>query len=206
MSIIRKAAVVAYKLLRKTTTGGFLRLYGHNHGLDKKFYIENGGYYKELLQCLFFQKILRLNSHCPWPIHHSSVIVQPGNISFDKRYARNFMAANCYWQASSRIIFEGSFLVAQGVGFVSQNHDNYRLASHVDDGPIVIGDNCLIALNATVLPGIKLGENTIVAAGAVVTKSFPEGNCIIGGNPARVIKKLDGSKVEKCNAEDFWLS
>ncbi|MNL61911.1 putative acetyltransferase [compost metagenome] len=48
-----------------------------------------------------------------------------------------------------------------------------------------------------VLPGVQLGEFTIVGAGAVVTKSFTEGYCVIAGNPARVIKSLDK---EKCLA------
>lgn len=42
-----------------------------------------------------------------------------------------------------------------------------------------------------ILPGITLGDNTIVGAGSVVTKSFPEGNCIIAGNPAKKIRDLD---------------
>ena len=42
-----------------------------------------------------------------------------------------------------------------------------------------------------ILPGVTLGDNTIVGAGAVVTKSFPEGHCVIAGNPARKIKDID---------------
>jgi len=41
------------------------------------------------------------------------------------------------------------------------------------------------------LPEVELGEHTIVAAGAIVTKSFLEGNQIIGGVPAKVIKKIN---------------
>lgn len=45
-------------------------------------------------------------------------------------------------------------------------------------------------MNSVILPGVTLGNHTIVGAGSVVTKSFPEGNCVIVGNPGRVIKKL----------------
>jgi acetyltransferase-like isoleucine patch superfamily enzyme len=45
-------------------------------------------------------------------------------------------------------------------------------------------------MNAVVLPNVILGDYTIVAAGAVVTKSYEHGYCVIGGNPARVIKHL----------------
>mgnify|MGYP002353156965 CR=1 FL=1 len=194
-----------YRLFRRITVGPLLLLYGFNHGLDSRFYIEKSQYYKELLQCLFFQKVLRINSHVPWPVHFSSVFVNPQNIKFDKAYVRNFMAAACYWQAASQIIFRGSFLVAQGVGFVSQNHDNYDLASHVQSSPIIIGDNCLLALGCSILSGVELGDNTIVAAGAVVSRSFPDGNCVLAGVPAKIVKQLDGESISKCNADDFWL-
>ena len=53
--------------------------------------------------------------------------------------------------------------------------------------PIVIGDDCWIGTRAIILPGVHLGNKCIVAAGAVVTRSFP-GNSIIGGCPAKLIK------------------
>lgn len=58
-------------------------------------------------------------------------------------------------------------------------------------GRITIGDNCFIGANSTVMYGIELGNNIIVAAGSVITKSFKEENIIIGGNPARVIGTWD---------------
>ena len=53
--------------------------------------------------------------------------------------------------------------------------------------PIVIGKNCYIGTRATIMPGVTLGDNCIVAAGAIVTHSFPD-NCVLGGVPARLIK------------------
>ncbi len=55
--------------------------------------------------------------------------------------------------------------------------------------PITIGDNCWIGGHATINPGVTLGNNVVVASGAVVTKSFGD-NVVIGGNPARVIKEI----------------
>lgn len=58
-------------------------------------------------------------------------------------------------------------------------------------GKITIGDNCFIGNRAILLYGVNIPNYTIVAAGSVVTKSIEESGCIVGGNPARVIGKVD---------------
>ncbi len=50
----------------------------------------------------------------------------------------------------------------------------------------IIGKNCFIGANATILPGIKIGDHVVVGSGAVVTKDIPS-NSIVVGNPARII-------------------
>lgn len=56
--------------------------------------------------------------------------------------------------------------------------------------PVTIGDDVWIGGNCTILPGVTIGNNVIVAAGAVVTKDVPD-NCVVGGIPAQIIKKLE---------------
>jgi acetyltransferase-like isoleucine patch superfamily enzyme len=56
--------------------------------------------------------------------------------------------------------------------------------------PVVISDNVWIGMNAIILKGVTIGENSVVAAGAVVTKSVPP-NVVVAGNPAVVTKQLD---------------
>lgn len=76
-------------------------------------------------------------------------------------------------------------------------HDNSVIKCDLDAtdyfGRITVGDSCFIGMNSILLPGVELGERTIVGAGSVVTKSFPEGNVVIAGNPARPI----------CTVEEF---
>lgn len=55
--------------------------------------------------------------------------------------------------------------------------------------PIIIGKNCFIGCNAIILKGTIIGDNCVIGAGAVVVGQF-ENNCVIAGNPAKVIKKL----------------
>ena len=55
--------------------------------------------------------------------------------------------------------------------------------------PVVIGNDVWIGGNVTILPGVHIGDNVVIAAGAVVTKDIPD-NCVVGGVPAKKIKDL----------------
>lgn len=55
---------------------------------------------------------------------------------------------------------------------------------------VTIGNDVWIGGNCTIVPGVTIGNNVIVAAGAVVTKDVPD-NCVVGGVPAKIIKKLE---------------
>ena len=52
----------------------------------------------------------------------------------------------------------------------------------------VIGQDCVIGVRAIILPGVKIGDSSVVGAGSVVTKDVPN-NCIVAGNPAMIIRK-----------------
>ncbi len=76
--------------------------------------------------------------------------------------------------------------------FFSVNHPldaEERIANYEYPADVTIGDNLWTGGGAIIVPGVTLGDNVIIAAGAVVTKSFGD-NVLIGGNPARIIKKL----------------
>lgn len=60
--------------------------------------------------------------------------------------------------------------------------------------PVRIGNDVWIGGNCTILPGVTLGNNVVVAAGAVVTKDVPD-NCVVGGVPAKVIKAIEDDTV-----------
>ena len=80
-------------------------------------------------------------------------------------------------------------------------HDNSVIKCDLDAtdyfGRITVGDSCFIGMNSILLPGVELGERTIVGAGSVVTKSFPEGNVVIAGNPARPLCTVEEFRARK---------
>lgn len=62
--------------------------------------------------------------------------------------------------------------------------------------PVTIGDDVWLGANVVILPGVTIGSNVVVAAGAVVTKDMPS-NCVVGGVPARVLRTLPEESVEQ---------
>jgi acetyltransferase-like isoleucine patch superfamily enzyme len=66
-------------------------------------------------------------------------------------------------------------------------------------GEVRIGRYCRIGMGSIIHPGVILGDFTTVAAGSIVTKSFPQGYCVIAGNPAAIVE--DYSQNEKIKAK-----
>ena len=67
--------------------------------------------------------------------------------------------------------------------------------------PVRIGDNVLVGANAVVIEGVQVGNGSVVAAGAIVTQDVPE-NVVVAGVPARVIKTIDEQTQQKIALED----
>ncbi len=101
-----------------------------------------------------------------------------------------FINSGCKFQDQGGIAIGDGALIGHNVVLATLNHDlapEKRSAMH--PAPIVIGKNVWIGSNATILPGVTIGEGAIVAAGAVVTKDVLA-NTIVGGVPAKLIKKI----------------
>lgn len=140
-----------------------------------------------------FQRIFRINGDVDIPVHFTSRIAAYQNIKLvkDETTVRSFaVSGGCYIQAINGIEIGENFLFAPGVKIISANHDFKDREKSVKTPPIRIGKNVWIGANAVILPGVEIGDNCIIAAGSIVTKSFKENNLVIGGNPARVIKKI----------------
>lgn len=143
----------------------------------------------------FLQKILGFNRRVYWPVHHSSIVGDWDKILIGVDTSPGYMPG-CYIQGMGGISVGDYTQIAANVGLISQNHDLTDSRAHelIEFPSIEIGKYCWIGMNSVILPGVKLGNFTVVGAGSVVTKSFVDGYCVIAGNPARVIRRLDKSK------------
>lgn len=112
-----------------------------------------------------------------------------------------FVNYNCVFLDVSPIILEDFVWVGANVVIATPSHPflpEERLYTNYPDGfhnleyskPVVIKKNCWICSSATIIGGVTIGENSIVSAGAVVTKDVPA-NSIVAGVPAKVIREID---------------
>lgn len=98
--------------------------------------------------------------------------------------------------AGESISIGDNVTIASKVCIVSENH-SFDPLSKISYGeqaltvaPVRINDGCWIGEGAVILPGVTVGEKTVVGAGAVVTADVPP-YCVVAGNPAKLIKKYD---------------
>ena len=102
-----------------------------------------------------------------------------------------FINAGCKFQDQGGIFIDDDVLIGHGVVLATLDHDiNPYKRQQLHPAPIKIGKRVWIGSNATVTKGVTIGDNSIVAAGAVVNKDVPP-NVIVGGVPARIISDIN---------------
>jgi acetyltransferase-like isoleucine patch superfamily enzyme len=109
------------------------------------------------------------------------------------RVGRNvFINQNCTMYDLGGIDIGDDVMIGPNVSLITSGHPlpPSRRRAFVTAKPIVVERNVWIAAGATIIGGVTVGENAVVAAGAVVTRDVPP-NSLAGGNPARVIRSID---------------
>ena len=104
-----------------------------------------------------------------------------------------FVNVGCCFQDQGGIFIGDRVLIGHNVVLATLNHDlDPAKRANLHPAPIRIGNDVWIGSNATVLPGVTIGDGAIVAAGAVVTKDVAP-LTVVAGVPAREIKRIDAS-------------
>ena len=101
-----------------------------------------------------------------------------------------FINSCCNFQDQGGITIGNGVLIGHKVVLATLNHDFIpEKRGDMIPKPIVIGKNVWIGSNSTILGGVTIGDNSIVAAGSVVNKDVPP-NTVVAGVPARIIKSI----------------
>ena len=126
-------------------------------------------------------------------VDESVAVFTPLYINYGKhtKIGKNvFINFDCVFLDLGGITIEDNVLIAPKVSLLSEGHlASPQSRQSLVPGHIHIKKNAWIGAGATILPGVTIGENAIVAAGAVVSKDVPA-NTVVGGVPAKVIKTI----------------
>lgn len=112
-----------------------------------------------------------------------------------------YIGPNAVIGVGGKIIIGKRTQIGAGVSFAAESHERHAgsyTSGAVARKGITVGEDCWFGNNVTVLDGVKIGANSVVGAGSVVTRSLP-GNCIAVGTPARVLRSFDPACATQCD-------
>jgi acetyltransferase-like isoleucine patch superfamily enzyme len=135
----------------------------------------------------------RLSEIINQKIDKSTTIFTPFHTNFGRHIelGKNvFINHACTFLDLGGIIIEDDVLIGPKVCLITENHPvNPNDRKILDLKPVIIKHNAWIGANSTILPGVTIGQNSVVAAGSVVTKDVPT-NTVVAGVPAKIIKTI----------------
>jgi len=163
--------------------------------------------------CASYGRNVRTGAYLHWVMGEGDIIIGDdvlidgkSDFTFAARYSENptliigdhcFIGHGCGFTVGKRITVGSHCLISGGVRmFDASGHPTDPVARRAGlptppdmVRPIVIGDNVWIGANATICPGVNIGEGSVVATESVVTKDIPP-HTLVAGNPARQIRNL----------------
>lgn len=146
----------------------------------------------QLLLNWIVQRVFRVNSSVPFSVHYTNKISGWHNCIFeDNTVDQNLCASGGAYIA----VFDGTTLEV-GSGTIWAYNICIQTANHIpgklneyEKASVKIGRNCWLGNGVVITAGVELGDNVVVGANAVVTKSFPS-NVVVAGVPARIIRQI----------------
>ena len=110
-----------------------------------------------------------------------------------------FINMNCVILDEAKVTFGDNVFIAPNCGFYTAGHplDKEKRNKGLEYAyPITIGNNVWIGAHVCVLPGVTIGDDTVIGAGSVITKNIPA-NVLAAGNPCKVIRKITEEDKDK---------
>ncbi|QKD13837.1 acyltransferase [Mesorhizobium sp. NZP2077] len=106
--------------------------------------------------------------------------------------SRSFINSGVMIDAALRVSIGKNCLIGDCVVIQDSNYHEIDEGSGVKTKAVLIGDNVWIGRNSIILPGVELGDHSVIGAGSVVTKSVPA-RSLVAGNPARILREVVAS-------------
>ena len=135
----------------------------------------------------------RLSEIIGQQIHESTTIFTPFHTNFGRhiQLGKNvFINHACTFLDLGGIIVEDDVLIGPKVSLITENHPvNPKERKILVLKSVTVKRNAWIGANSTILPGVTIGENSVVAAGSVVTRDVPA-NTVVAGVPAKIVKTI----------------
>ena len=135
----------------------------------------------------------RLSEIIGQQIDKSTMIFTPFHTNFGRhiQIGKNvFINHACTFLDLGGIVIEDDVFISPKVSIITESHPlNPNERKRLDLKSVIIKRNAWIGTNATILPGVTIGENSVVAAGSVVSKNVPA-NTVVAGIPAKIIKEI----------------
>ena len=119
--------------------------------------------------------------------YHSSIRLEENSIL--EIGDNTYISANALIRVAKRVSIGKNCAISWNLTILDSDFHNYKVSEKeiLNTKEVFIGDNVWIGNNVIILKGVYIGNNSIIAAGSVVTKNVPN-NCIVAGNPAKIIK------------------
>lgn len=136
-----------------------------------------------VLRLLVYRRILKIRIGANSSFHWRAAFFSPQRLNIG---ANSIIGNDAFLDARRGIDIGDNVNIGGHVQIFTLEHDPQDSEFGIKGGPVSIGDRCYIATRSIILPGVRIGEGAVVAAGAVVTKDVPEFT-IVAGVPARKI-------------------
>ena len=158
----------------------------YNYYLDTKLlFLWVVGYIPSHLARSFFYQLCGIEMGKGSTIHMGARFFKPNNIKIGKG---TIIGDHAFLDGRDSLTIGSHVDIASQVMIYNSEHDLDNPTMKAKEDPVTIRDYCFIGPRAIIMPGVTLGKGAVVAGGAVVTKSVPAG-VIVGGVPAKEIKK-----------------